>query len=60
MARVRERAKSVIQPLEEPEPPNGSTDVADVSWMMSAVHVSVLQAGHSRRPAAGDNELVIG
>ncbi|MGH7599459.1 MAG: amidohydrolase [bacterium] len=36
----------VIQPLEEPkpDPPGGSTDVADVSWIVPTLHVSVTTA----------------
>jgi aminobenzoyl-glutamate utilization protein B len=35
-----------IQPLEEPkpDPPGGSTDVADVSWIVPTLHVSVTTA----------------
>jgi len=35
-----------IQPLEEPkpDPPGGSTDVADVSWIVPTMHVSVTTA----------------
>jgi aminobenzoyl-glutamate utilization protein B len=35
-----------IQPLEEtrPDPPGGSTDVADVSWLVPTLHVSVTTA----------------
>jgi len=35
-----------IQPLEEPkpDPPGGSTDVADVSWIVPILHVSVTTA----------------
>jgi len=53
-ARAIQRATSVeekglngaIQPLEEPkpDPPGGSTDVADVSWIVPTLHVSVTTA----------------
>lgn len=53
-ARDIQRATSVeekglngaIQPLEEPkpDPPGGSTDVADVSWIVPTLHVSVTTA----------------
>jgi aminobenzoyl-glutamate utilization protein B len=35
-----------VQPLEEPkpDPPGGSTDVADVSWIVPTLHVSVTTA----------------
>jgi aminobenzoyl-glutamate utilization protein B len=35
-----------VQPLEEPrpDPPGGSTDVADVSWLVPTLHVSVTTA----------------
>ena len=35
-----------IQPLEDPrpDPPGGSTDVADVSWLVPTLHVSVTTA----------------
>lgn len=35
-----------IQPLEEPkpDPPGGSTDVADVGWIMPTLHVSITTA----------------
>jgi aminobenzoyl-glutamate utilization protein B len=37
---------SAIQPLEEPkpDPPGGSTDVADVSWIVPTLHVSITTA----------------
>ncbi|HXG65317.1 MAG TPA: amidohydrolase [Blastocatellia bacterium] len=37
---------SKIQPLEEtrPDPPGGSTDVADVSWIVPTLHLSVTTA----------------
>src|SRR6185295_5932071 len=35
-----------IQPMEEqrPDPPGGSTDVADVSWIVPTLHLSVTTA----------------
>ncbi len=38
--------KGEIQPLEEPkpDPPGGSTDVADVSWIVPTLHLSVTTA----------------
>lgn len=38
--------KGDIQPLEEerPDPPGGSTDVADVSWIVPTLHLSVTTA----------------
>jgi len=54
-ARAMQRATGVeekglngaIQPLEEPkpDPPGGSTDVADVSWVAPTLHFSVTTAG---------------
>ncbi len=38
--------KGAVQPLEEqrPDPPGGSTDVADVSWVVPTLHLSVTTA----------------
>ncbi|MCI0486324.1 MAG: amidohydrolase [Blastocatellia bacterium] len=38
--------KGEVQPLEEqrPDPPGGSTDVADVSWIVPTLHLSVTTA----------------
>lgn len=38
--------KAAVQPLEEqrPDPPGGSTDVADVSWVVPTIHLSVTTA----------------
>jgi aminobenzoyl-glutamate utilization protein B len=41
--------KGEVQPLEEPrpDPPGGSTDVADVSWIVPTLHFSVTTAPES-------------